>query len=141
MRPSQVSRELRRIAAGIDRCSTRVRRDLVSRDVRRVLAAVDGDRIKVVVMSFDDWGDEDARSRVLAEQFGGTAWHVYTDYVILAEEPLGLHDVRPVDVVDLRTDKSGQALPSSAASFSEAFEISDVPETEDWLQGWEKITA
>jgi hypothetical protein len=40
MRPSRVSAELRRIAAGIDSCSTRVRRDLVSRDVRRVLTAM-----------------------------------------------------------------------------------------------------
>jgi hypothetical protein len=44
MKPSRVSAELRRIAAGIDRCSTRVRRDLVSRDLRRVLSAMGGGR-------------------------------------------------------------------------------------------------
>ncbi len=43
MKPSRVSAELRKIASGIDNCSTKVRPDLVSRDLRRVLAAMDTD--------------------------------------------------------------------------------------------------
>ena len=50
MRPSQVSAELRRVAAGIDRCRKSVRRDLVARDLGRVLSALDPD--------YDDWPSE-----------------------------------------------------------------------------------
>ena len=42
MKPSQVSAELRRVAAEIDNCSKPVRPDLVARDLRRVAADVAG---------------------------------------------------------------------------------------------------
>lgn len=41
MKPSRVSIELRRIAAGIDSCSKEVQKDLVVRDLRRVLIATE----------------------------------------------------------------------------------------------------
>ncbi len=146
MKPSQVSAELRRIASGIDSCSTEVRPDLVSRDLRRVLASVrtaEGEEIQVVVMSFVDWENDESRNEVLEEHFGGTAWHVYVDFVIPAKEPIGLDDVRPVKILDLRTDtdNEGQAVPESAPSLKEGLEIADAFETEQWLQGWEKISV
>lgn len=48
MRMSKVSAELRRVAAGIDRCE-RPRPDLVTRDLMRVAAAVDGTPFHMVV--------------------------------------------------------------------------------------------
>lgn len=48
MKPSQVSTNLRRIAAGIDRCKRPVRSDLVNRDLRRVLVAMGEGRVVVI---------------------------------------------------------------------------------------------
>jgi len=57
MRPSDVSKELRRIAAGIDR-SEKPRPDLVGRDLRVVLSAMeDTARIRVTVEEDED-GEE-----------------------------------------------------------------------------------
>lgn len=62
MRPSRVSAELKKIASRIDSCE-RPRPDLVSRDLRRVLAGMEGTSYKVWVIdeTSDGW-DEDTMS-------------------------------------------------------------------------------
>ena len=62
MKPSRVSARLRYVAAGIDNCSTLVRRDLVRRDLRRVVsmmrAAIDSDEYMKDVQEIVDAGAE-----------------------------------------------------------------------------------
>lgn len=118
----------------------------MSQDLRRVFVALrtaGDEEISVVVMSFIDWEDDESRNEVLEEHFDGSAWHVYADFVILSKEPIELDDERPVRILDLRTDvgEEGQAVPTSAASLKEGLEIPDSFETEQWLQGWEKISV